>query len=275
MFKLLSQVFEHLSQFAPKGEKSLEQLQIIREYELGRVIPLMSPGSKILEIGAGTGWQAQALAKQGFQVAAIEIASSPYAAGRIWPAIEYDGRHIPFADHQFDIVFSSNVLEHIPHIDLFQAEMRRVLKPKGVAIHVLPSSAWRFWTIVSHYPCIPSRLKNALGPILSPSQPNSLANRIKITLYRLYKLLHPSRHGERGNVLTEIYFFSRFFWLPLFKRTGWQVRACYSNKLFYTGYSLFDQRLSLGIRKFLSYILGGACMIYVLKKDKASTRGPN
>ena len=30
------------------------------------------------------------------------------------------------------------------------------------------------------------------------------------------------RHGERGNKLTEIYYFSSRFWLGHFKRAGWK-----------------------------------------------------
>ena len=45
----------------------------IREYELNRVTPLFQQGSTILEIGAGAGWQAKALANKGYSVEAIDL----------------------------------------------------------------------------------------------------------------------------------------------------------------------------------------------------------
>lgn len=38
-------------------------------------------------------------------------AEKPY-----FPVRPYDGLRVPFADEVFDIVFSSHVLEHIPHL---------------------------------------------------------------------------------------------------------------------------------------------------------------
>lgn len=119
-------------------------LKQIREYELGQVVSLMPQGSSVLEIGAGAGWQTKMLADKVFKVKAIDLEHSNYAEQRVWPVQNYDGVHIPFADNSFDFVFSSNVLEHIPHIEDFQIEIQRVLKSGGVAIHVLPTATWRF-----------------------------------------------------------------------------------------------------------------------------------
>jgi hypothetical protein len=80
--------------------------------------------------------------------------------------------------------------------------------------------------------------------------------------------LLPSRHGEDGNSLTEIYYFSRFRWIKLFREKGFALKACYPNQLFYTGYSVFDESLSISTRHQLSRILGSACLIYVLQNTK-------
>ena len=76
-------------------------------------MPLLAPPRRILEIGAGTGEQARALADRGFEVTAVEIASSRYATERAFPIVDYDGRTLPIPDRSVDIVFSSNVLEHV------------------------------------------------------------------------------------------------------------------------------------------------------------------
>ncbi|NIN68390.1 MAG: methyltransferase domain-containing protein, partial [Anaerolineae bacterium] len=95
-------------------------LEEIRKYELERVMPFLLRGSSILEIGGGAGWQAKMLAERGFTVVSIDVAGSQYEEYRLWPVQVYDGKHIPFPDNRFDVVFSSNVLEHIPHIEGLQ-----------------------------------------------------------------------------------------------------------------------------------------------------------
>src|SRR5579883_1076213 len=74
----------------------LDYLNRLRVTEIERVISLFPNGAHILEIGAGTGQQARELNRRGFDVTAVEIASSNYAADRVFPIIDYDGTHLPF-----------------------------------------------------------------------------------------------------------------------------------------------------------------------------------
>ncbi|WP_283628089.1 TDP-N-acetylfucosamine:lipid II N-acetylfucosaminyltransferase [Shewanella baltica] len=52
--------------------------------------------------------------------------------------INVDIQALPFADETFDLVFASHVLEHIPDDRKALSEIRRVLKPKGMAILPVP-----------------------------------------------------------------------------------------------------------------------------------------
>jgi SAM-dependent methyltransferase len=226
------------------AEQSLEHLEAIRAFEFGIVLDILPPRGRFLEIGAGTGWQARAFENRGYDVSAIDLPSSNYRVNRVWPVTEYDGKHIPFEDNTFDLIFSSNTLEHIPHIYEFQKEIHRVLKPDGVVLHLLPSSSWRLWTNISH-------------------------------LLKCWTI--PKAHGERaGNALTEVYYFSRQWWARLFRETGWTIVAQDSNRLFYTGHSIMDSRLTMGTRSKLSRVLGGSCNIFVARKGNYSstTRPP-
>lgn len=221
-----------------------DHLRSIRKYELGRTVGLLPGQGSVLEVGAGAGWQAQELSELGFQVTAIDVPDSNYANQMVIPVMQYDGHNIPFADETFDVVFSSNVLEHVPNISEFSTELRRVLKSDGRAVHILPTPTWRLWTTLTHY----------VAALKSRS---------------LIRLVYQRRHGERGMLLTEPYFFSRFYWRKLFGATGWRVVDIIPNRLFYTGYSILDARLSLERRQRLSSLLGSACAIYLLEKSEA------
>lgn len=218
------------------SKQTLENLEKIRLYELDIIKTFLPPDGLILEIGAGTGWQTAILRKQGYNVIAIDINSCNYKDHQIIDIIEYDGRKIPFPNMYFDAIFSSNVLEHIKQIDEFQGEMSRVLKDDGIAIHVLPSSCWRIWTTFTH-----------------------VVSRWTI----------PNVHGEHAsNSLTEIFYFSRFWWSNTFSKSNWAIVDIRSNQLFYTGCSIFDLRLSIQIRKRIARVIGGVCNIYALQKKK-------
>jgi 2-polyprenyl-3-methyl-5-hydroxy-6-metoxy-1,4-benzoquinol methylase len=218
------------------AEQTLTHLQVIRDQELGVVAALLPLRGRLLEIGAGTGWQAQALAKRGLDVSAVDVPSSNYADDRAFPVIDYDGHTLPFEDGEFDVVYSSNLLEHIPHLHDFQREIHRVLKPQGYVIHVLPSSAWRFWTNLTH-----------------------------IVKY----LSIPTVHGEHAkNAIFEISAFSCRSWRRIFCEAGWLIVSEHSNHLFYTGNSIFDSKLDIKTRKILSRLLGGSCNIFLLRESR-------
>jgi ubiquinone/menaquinone biosynthesis C-methylase UbiE len=257
---------------------NLELQRAIREYEVERVIPLIPKGSRILEIGAGAGWQAERLAKEGCDITAIDLENSPLAQHSTWDIQHYDGATAPYPDGSFDVVFSSNVLDHIPHVREFQKEIQRILKPTGIAIHVLPTTSWRLWTIASHYP---HYFKQLVFAIIGKMLPEStIKEKIKVE-FRTNKLrehirgfvttiLFVPRLGEQGNHLTELYFFSRSYRRRFFTATGWKIQSCHPTTLFYSGYKLFGSALSLETRGKLSSLLGSSGVIYVLRKNSGA-----
>ena len=131
---------------------NLAHFNSIRTAEIEKVIGFFTPGARILEIGAGTGSQALELNRHGYEVVAIEIGNSNYAENRVFPIIDFDGKHIPLPDASIDIVYSSNVLEYVADLQQMHSEILRVLKPDGYCVHVLPTHGWRVWTTISSYP---------------------------------------------------------------------------------------------------------------------------
>ncbi len=128
-----------------------EHMERLRTSELEQVRTYFDSNMRILEIGGGNGLQASKIAEWGCQVTSVDLPDRENKA-IYFDVKDYDGENLPFNDHFFDIVFSSNVLEHVEKIDKVLSESKRVLKPTGLAIHIMPTPSWRFWTIISHYP---------------------------------------------------------------------------------------------------------------------------
>ena len=112
--------------------------QILNEIPLDGV-------TRVLELGAGDGVQTAALRKRFGDVVAIDIAPPADVQGMIVA----DAGTLPFVDGYFDLVFSSNVLEHIDQIDKALIEMKRVLAPTGIMIHSVPTGSWKIVQVVA------------------------------------------------------------------------------------------------------------------------------
>lgn len=223
-----------------------------------------NPGNDtILEVGAGTGHQARLLAELGFEILALEVPGSAYRHDREFPIIEYDGTRVPVKDKSVKIVYSSNVLEHVVDLNELLRELKRVMTDDGWAVHILPTTAWRFWTLLGHYGWLIRRVfsmyRNTGDAPISRQGPS-----ISFSLF-LLRVLFPGRHGERGNTLTELYYFSERFWKGVFQAQGYEVVDVISTGIFYSGASILGDKMSLKIRKRLAPWLGSACRVYFLK----------
>jgi len=93
------------------------------------------PGERILDIAAGTGTSAAALARSGAKVIALDFSRGMVEEGRRrHPGLEFvqgDAEKLPFGDDEFDAVTISFGLRNVQHPQVALAEMYRVLKPGG------------------------------------------------------------------------------------------------------------------------------------------------
>jgi SAM-dependent methyltransferase len=240
-------------------------LNLLRRAEMEAVLPMLPPGSRILEFGSGTGEQARLLAARGFEVTAIDLATSNYAHDRLFPVQDYDGRHIPLADRSVDAIFSSNVLEHVDNFDEISAEFRRVLKPDGFAIHVLPTTAWRFWSFVTG--AVESLDAAASFPawlfrrVARGEDRNGLVRQLR----RVASGFVPRGHGTSAEGISELWSFSRIAWRRKFRRAGFEIVEDRPVGLLYTGTLLLGGRLTLAKRRKLAALMGSSTRMYLLK----------
>ncbi|MGH7963425.1 MAG: class I SAM-dependent methyltransferase, partial [Candidatus Binatia bacterium] len=100
-------------------------LERLRRHEIDTVRHWFQPGMRVLELGGGSGFQASILASRGCEVLSIDLPERPIPRQIYYPVQAYDGHTIPAADASFDVVFSSNVLEHIWPLPPILRETRR------------------------------------------------------------------------------------------------------------------------------------------------------
>lgn len=261
----------------------LHHRRAIRLAELQNILPAIPKRGRLLEIGAGAGWQAKALATAGFDVVAIDVNLSNYQAlreQRVWPILEYDGVTIPYPDRSFDFVFSSNTLPHIPDLDRALLECWRVLKDDGIAVHILPTVTWRVWTFFGHF--VNYRLFSRAWRLLSrgnrdySSEQNVSAKqkpqleKNRTVLFSMLKKALPRRLGERGNIFSEAFLFSERAWTAVFRSNRFVVSRVISCGVYNTGHHLLGPRISVVTRQRIAAILGSSCKAYLLRKSESS-----
>lgn len=246
----------------------------IRTEEFNLIRRFFQPGMNVLEIGGGNGYQASLIARTGAVVESIDVAEPPAGVETYFPVRTYDGQILPYPDQSFDIVFSSNVLEHISELKSMLSEVRRVVKSNGLAIHILPTPAWRFWTSLSHYVYgvkiileIVKKRQAKLGTTAPSSFGAFVADKVRKRgfLYVVGRIIAAGPHGEYPSALSELWYFSRRRWLRLFQDSGYDLVEDWPSGIFYTGYGVFPS-ISIHRRRELARILGSATHVFLLRR---------
>lgn len=104
----------------------------------------MKPGMKMLETGCGRGEFLKHFKNLGLDCTGLDRSAETRAflneSGIPLEVcdVEKEGRTLPFPDNSFDIVYNKSFLEHLRDPGLFLNEARRVLKPGGLLLSLVP-----------------------------------------------------------------------------------------------------------------------------------------
>lgn len=118
-------------------------------------------GDRALDLGSGAGEFTAAMAEAGAIAIGAEVAEAALERARArhpeqdFRLVPFDGP-LPFEDASFDLVWASEVIEHVTDTARWLSEVRRVLGPRGRLLLTTPSHG---------------RLRVALGGIERFSEP--------------------------------------------------------------------------------------------------------
>ncbi len=112
----------------------------------------IKPGLKVLEVGAGLCLFSVFLKKQGYDITALEPSTGGFGKFEVAKrvildayadlnlrVIEFPAQNLSSYSDKFDLIFSNNVLEHIPNLEEAWLGMCAVLKPTGMMLHNCPN----------------------------------------------------------------------------------------------------------------------------------------
>ena len=182
-----------------------------------------------LELGAGDGAQSLLLARCARNVVCTDLNADRLIRAP-HPRVTYeicDAEELPYEANRFDLVYSSNLLEHLPYPEKALSEMHRVLKTDGVMVHVVPNRFWKLLHLALFYP---SQMLSAAELLLSAerSRPrdngrttgNNLKGRQPSFIMRN---LAPAVHGEYPNHLVEWSSMGSSHWKRVFSEAGFHL----------------------------------------------------
>lgn len=133
---------DHLTHLAEQGENpfmSEEYWQSLETVTLNQIISILQPGDKILDVGVGLG---RLLSKLELNVDkyGVDISKSYLGEAKdkgitvCLSKIE----ELPYSDNIFDVIVTTDVLEHVFDLNQCVKEIKRVLKPNGYLIVRVP-----------------------------------------------------------------------------------------------------------------------------------------
>ena len=109
-----------------------------------RMISLVPPHTRVLDVGCARGYLAGLLVQKGCSVVGVEIDPAAAAVARNICEVVYEVSAenvgtIPQPPHSFDVALCGDILEHLVHPENALRGMRELLKPDGRVVLSIPN----------------------------------------------------------------------------------------------------------------------------------------
>lgn len=119
-----------------------------------RLVPPGGPGRTALDMGCREGHQTRWLEGRGYAVTSIDV-DKLFDAAQVVDANE----PLPFPDDHFDLIWSSEVIEHLSDPARTLEELRRVTRPGGDIILTTPNSYMLLFRAIAKVGLTPERIQ--------------------------------------------------------------------------------------------------------------------
>lgn len=141
-------------QMADRFDEVMNSYDLRRRLEVvGELVGPSLNGQLVLDAGCGTGHFSRLLSQKGARVVSLDVGAKLVAQARAkagsFPVMA-DAAQVPFADGTFDLVASSEMIEHTPDPMSTALELIRVLKPGGRFVLTTPNKLWHFAVVTAN-----------------------------------------------------------------------------------------------------------------------------
>lgn len=159
----------------------------------------------------------------------------------------FSGAKLPFKDETFNLVFTSSTLEHIPNREKAVKEIKRVLKPGGRAVIIVPNFITSVYSIfhIPLYLCVTFFRKTFKRNTCRNPHAGPVRDAKDISVFaKAGKALMPKPHGEYKNLLDELQSSYPAKWEKLLTDEGLRVLASRGTTILpWSLISVFSSRL--------------------------------
>jgi len=264
-------------------QRYLIWLHSIRARELEAILKAVDNTyfKRVLELGCGDGFQSAMLKARSQFLVSTDYRKEALPT-ELSPGLKFlacDVEDLPFKLSSFDMIFSSNLLEHVEDIDKALAEMRLCLRPGGVMVHAIPNVTWKIVQFLLYYPFLVFLKVSSWVDSRMPQAPDSKENatirfesnvkrrqRDKNSFkYSLRKLVPPI-HGFSKTHFEETYKFSNHYWHQVFKRNSLAITTRIKMP-FYSPYGFSFNR----VRRLCELVGLSSSNCYILTIDRSGS----
>jgi len=132
---------DYISHTDSKRSLFEKMYQFIKSIALKNKVTLinsLSSKGKLLDIGAGTGDFLVTAKNSGWQIIGMEPNEKAKAIAEK-KGVEFVNDFKELPNQSFDVITMWHVLEHVPNLDEYLAELKRLIKPNGTIIIAVPN----------------------------------------------------------------------------------------------------------------------------------------